>query len=374
MKPRILLAVSSLVCTVASRRRSERYTVNQSLSMTETRYQEVMNALAVVAASRGQNLPSYSLTTSGLANVTATVSMDATTTWAHAARNFSQQILNLAGKHTPELSWTLDPVADPTLLEGAWYACHWAIYGPPGDPTEYHKEYDLLRRPTYTDIIAYGVERDYHLGVFDEQHPIPCGWLGVGPHHCVPHGACYTAHCGDTYVWVMPDQVYHLSEFTLVLLDIATTVPAWYLQQKNQAIATVELGMPGSGRCHQEHDYRDLGRQRGYDARWLHKDCRSTVCRTGSRRCHRAESFRRLARDRKIDVVALSSSAGLRATTTSTGRRGGTTSTGATGARRKATATRQSQFSPRTLAGAQRTFFRPKGISGRPIWRRGLVT
>jgi hypothetical protein len=246
MKPRILLAVSCLVCAGCVTAPLERYTVNQSLSMTETRYQEVMNALAVVAASRGQNLPSYSLTTSGLANVTATVSMDATTTWAHAARNFSQQILNLAGKHTPELSWTLDPVADPTLLEGAWYACHWAIYGPPGDPIEYQKEFDLLRRPTYRDIIGYGAERDYHLGVFDEQHQIPCGWLGVGPHHCVPHGACYIAHCGHTYVWVMPDQVYHLSEFTLVLLDIATTAPAWYLQQKQQATATVDLGMPGA--------------------------------------------------------------------------------------------------------------------------------
>jgi len=244
MKPRILLAVSCLVCAGCVTAPLERYTVNQSLSMTETRYQEVMNALAVVAASRGQNLPSYSLTTSGLANVTATVSMDATTTWAHAARNFSQQILNLAGKHTPELSWTLDPVADPTLLEGAWDACRWAIYGPPppSDPA-----YDLLRKPTIMDIVGYGgLERTYHLGVFNEQHQIPSGWLGVGPHHCVPRGACYTAHCGDTYVWVMPEQVYHLSEFTLVLLDIATTAPAWFQQQKQQATATVELGMPGS--------------------------------------------------------------------------------------------------------------------------------
>jgi hypothetical protein len=44
----------------------------------------------------------------------------------------------------------------------------------------------------------------------------------------------------------MPEQMYHLSEFTLVLLDIATIVPSWFQQQKNQATASVDLGMPGS--------------------------------------------------------------------------------------------------------------------------------
>jgi hypothetical protein len=208
------------------------------------RNQEVMNALATVAHNRGI-LPSYSITSTGFSNVTHTVSMDATTQWTRAARNFSQQVLNVLGKHTPELSWTLDPVADPVLLAGAWDACHWAIFGPfpEGDPG-----YELLRQPKISDIVDCKAEsnRQYHLGAFDELHPIPYGWLGVGPRACVPRGACYTAHCGDTYVWVMPDQLYHLSEFTLVLLDIATIAPAWYQQQKQQATASVDLGMPGS--------------------------------------------------------------------------------------------------------------------------------
>jgi hypothetical protein len=245
MKRRAPFAMIALACVGCVTAPLERYTLNQSLSMTEMRYQEVMNALAVVAANHGENLPSYALTTSGLANVTATVSMQETTTWARAAHNFSQQLLNLAGKHTPELNWTLDPVADPTLLEGAWYACRWAIYGPlpPGD-----RGYELLRKPTITDIVGYGgTERTYHLGVFDEQHPIPSGWLGVGPRGCVPRGACYTSRCGETYTWVMPGHEEQLAAFTLVLLDIATTAPAWFQQQKQQATATVELGMPGSG-------------------------------------------------------------------------------------------------------------------------------
>jgi hypothetical protein len=243
MKRQFLVAVAVVVlcggCVTAP---LERYTLNQSLSTTEMRYQEVLNALAMVAHNRG-NLPSYSLTSGGVANVTATVSLEATTTWNRALNGFAQQVLTLAGKHTPELQWTLDPVADPTLLTGAWYACVWAIDGPLPEGTP---GYELLRKPTITDMVGYGATRQYHLGIVDDQHTIPCGWLCVGPRHCVPHGACYTAHCGDTYVSVMPGHLQDLSEFTLVLLDIATIAPTWLAQQKQQAVATVELTLPGS--------------------------------------------------------------------------------------------------------------------------------
>jgi hypothetical protein len=245
MRRRISLALSTMLCVGCVTAPLERNALNQSLSTSEMRYQEVMNALAVVAHNRG-TLPSYSVTSTGFSNVTHTVSMQATTSWTRAAHDFGQQFLNVLGKHTPELNWTLDPVADPVLLPAAWYTCHWATFGPPADPIEYQKEYELLRKPTIMDIVGCGAERGYHLGVFDEQHPIPTGWLGVGTRSCVPRGACYSAHCGDTYVWVMPDKFYHLSEFTLVLLDIATIAPAWYVQQKQQATATVDLGMPGA--------------------------------------------------------------------------------------------------------------------------------
>jgi hypothetical protein len=252
MRRAFLFAVMALVCGGCVTAPLERYTLNQSLSTTEMRYQEVMNALAVVAANQG-TLPSYSLDTGGVANVSQSVSMQATTTWARAAHNFSQQLFNVLGKHSPDLSWTLDPVAEPVLLTGAWYACRWAIYGPPPVGTEdYQKQYDLLRKPEITDIVGChpedpnGITRTYHLGVLDDQHPIPSGWLGVGPHHCVPHGACYKAHCGDTYVWIMPEGLQQLSEFTLVLLDIATTDPTWLAQQKQQATVSVDLALPGA--------------------------------------------------------------------------------------------------------------------------------
>ncbi len=158
----------------------------------------------------------------------------------------------MGGRHSPDLSWTLDPVAEPYLLAGAWYACRWAIFGPPADRDEYQREYDLLRKPVPMDIVGChtddpaGTRQKYHLGVLVQNNSIPSGWLGVGPRSCVPHGACYTAHCGHTYVWAMPDQMSNLSEFTLVLLDIATIDTTWLAQQKLQATVGVELTLPGS--------------------------------------------------------------------------------------------------------------------------------
>jgi hypothetical protein len=147
-------------------------------------------------------------------------------------------MLSLTGKHSPDLSWTLNPVAEQPLLEDAWYACQWALYGPFAPGT---KQFERLRYPTYEDIVGCSqtVPRQYHLAMLDEYCQIPCGWLGVGQ-HCAPHGACYQAHCGETFVWVMPENLPSLSEFTLVLLDIATIDPSWLALQLQQPVVSVQ--------------------------------------------------------------------------------------------------------------------------------------
>ena len=47
-------------------------------------------------------------------------------------------------------------------------------------------------------------------------------WLGVGRKCDVPRTACYVGRCGDVYVWVAPENLDHLSRFTLAVLDMAT--------------------------------------------------------------------------------------------------------------------------------------------------------
>jgi uncharacterized membrane protein YgcG len=45
------------------------------------------------------------------------------------------------------------------------------------------------------------------------------GWYCVGQRRDVPRAACYVGHHCDTYVWVMPDQLEGLNNFTLAILD-----------------------------------------------------------------------------------------------------------------------------------------------------------
>jgi hypothetical protein len=38
----------------------------------------------------------------------------------------------------------------------------------------------------------------------------------------VPHSACYKAHCGDTWIWIMPEHAEAFAQFVLAFQDIAT--------------------------------------------------------------------------------------------------------------------------------------------------------
>ncbi len=228
----------------------EHYTLHQSLSVADMRYQEVMNVLATVAANQG-TLPSYALAVSGVANVTASVTLESTTDWTRAAHNFASQVLSVGGNHNPDLSWTLDPVAEPPLLAGAWYACRWAIWGPPSDPDEFKREYNLLRKPEidrYRRLPSRGPERNQQdVSPGRDGRPAPDSLrLAVHRRPLPAARRCYQAHCGDTYVWVTPEGLQGLSEFTLVLVDIATTDPSWLAQQKQQATVSVDLSLPGA--------------------------------------------------------------------------------------------------------------------------------
>ncbi len=81
------------------------YTINQSLSVADMRYQEVMNALATVAANPG-TLPSYSITANGVANVTGAVSAESMTDWTRAAAQFRPTSIQRGG--TPQPRFKLD--------------------------------------------------------------------------------------------------------------------------------------------------------------------------------------------------------------------------------------------------------------------------
>ena len=109
MKRLLLTVLALLFCTGCTTTALKRRTINQSLSLSDAQYQEIMDNLAIVAANPG-TIPSFATFSSGLVNVTNTYGFDPTTKWSNT--NFTNQALNLAGKHTPDQQWTIAPVAE----------------------------------------------------------------------------------------------------------------------------------------------------------------------------------------------------------------------------------------------------------------------
>ena len=50
------------------------------------------------------------------------------------------------------------------------------------------------------------------------------GWFHVGRKWDVPKGACYVGKCGDRYVWVEPDGLDALTEFTLTVMKLSSLI------------------------------------------------------------------------------------------------------------------------------------------------------
>jgi hypothetical protein len=203
------LAVASAGCTATS---LERNTVNQIQTAADYRYQATLHALAMVAADPG-TLPSFSLLSNGVTSVSDTGVANSVTTWTGSPVRFAFEALAFTGSHSPQIQWTVDPVADDTQLEAMRCACRWVLEGPQSlDEDCLHilddPEADLTPGP--------------HFGVAERLVRLPEHWLGVGRACDVPRGACYQDHCGNKYVWVTPDGTEGLANFTLVLQDIAT--------------------------------------------------------------------------------------------------------------------------------------------------------
>ena len=60
--------------------------------------------------------------------------------------------------------------------------------------------------------------------IIDELETIHPGWYHVGRKHDVPKNACYVAHHKNVYVWVAPEEVNELTEFTLSVLEMASAI------------------------------------------------------------------------------------------------------------------------------------------------------
>jgi hypothetical protein len=199
------------------------------------RYREVLDTLALLADNPGI-LPSFAVPEGGVATVTDMAQVESMTLWDRAIKGFSKETLALLGRHNPDEQWTLDAVVSAPHLEALHYACLWALSGPPPPDSP---AMALLSAPRLGDVSGF------HFDVACQLAAIPPGWLHFGSRRDVPRNACYKANHRDKYLWVTPDGMEGLSEFTLVLLDIATVDPGSLVPQ--QPMATVDLEIAGFG-------------------------------------------------------------------------------------------------------------------------------
>jgi hypothetical protein len=205
-----LLACGLAGCTMVS---LERHTVAQTDSAVDLRYREVMDNLALVADDPS-TLPSYSSIFSGTVSVQDQGQLLSTITWPFSA---GSQVVDPSFNRQISQNWTLDPIMIPEKLEAIRAACQWAVGG---RDSVYEDSWDLLIGP---EEAKPGIGR--HFGVKKKLEKLPDGWLRIGSRRDVPACACYRAHCGRAWVWVMPEDMKALADFTLIIQDIAR-VPA----------------------------------------------------------------------------------------------------------------------------------------------------
>jgi hypothetical protein len=216
----------------------DRHATSQAESATRLRYEEVLDNLALIANSE-ESLPAYSSIFTCLVQLNDTGQLMSTTIWQYIRlaplfaaikakagftgvkqQGFMSQAANPQLMRQVLQNWSLDPVIVPEKLEAMRSACRWVVYGPERLGLE---EMSLLKGPDQPligpDPPPPGPNR--HFNVADRLARLPSGWLHVGCLIEVPPGACYKAHCGGTWVWVMPEGRRGLADFTLVLHNIA---------------------------------------------------------------------------------------------------------------------------------------------------------
>jgi hypothetical protein len=222
MKYSMPILIYVIMCTGCTTAALSRHTLSQEKTPTDIRYQEVMNNLALIASDPFA-LPAYSSIYSGSAEVTDTAQVVSTSTIGAgvAGEVFSPQYTRAVLGN-----WTLDPINVPEKLEAIRCACQWAVYGRDFASKNGAEILDgpPELNPLGTNYYFYssnGRRIWRHFGVAEKLAKLPEGWLRCGSLAEVPPKACYKAHYGKTWVWVMPEHTEYLADFTLVLQNIA---------------------------------------------------------------------------------------------------------------------------------------------------------
>jgi hypothetical protein len=195
------------------------HTLRTSATLTDLNYQQVLNNLALFVANPSA-MPSVAVINAGTVTVADQKALGANATYAPTL-TFEQQagsglpilslLLNPSGSRNLTENWSLLPVTDIDNLRRIRCAFQLVVLDG-GQTTDCDNCVELLRR--------------FYLGETDRLDcMLPRGWYHTGCQKDVPRGACYRAHYGDTWVWVLPDGLEGLTRFTMTVIDLATGKP-----------------------------------------------------------------------------------------------------------------------------------------------------
>jgi hypothetical protein len=216
-------AVLPLLLTGCTSVALERHTLSQVRTVTDMRFQQVMDDLAATAADPAV-LPAYAPIGEGISLLQDTFILDPKTLWQRMTfKGFAAETVGLTWQRQPQPQWTVDPASEPPELQALHCACLWAVYGPP--PPDSPSACILTR-----------------FQVIDALRSLPPCWLGCGKCEDVPANALYRAHCRGTWIWVTPDGMAGLSAFTLIIQDIATVSISSLDRQAPAVTVAVKFG------------------------------------------------------------------------------------------------------------------------------------
>lgn len=192
--------VAALSAPGCAHRQLRESTLRQATTITELRYGQVLDNLAMAAA-HPDVLPYFAIVADGTAQVQNNAGGTGTLEWDPFG--LKAETLTLTGSHTVVEQWGLDPTKDPERLEAMRCAYRYVSRGPGDDCS------DCL-------------ERLHHFKLDQKIAAIPPGFFHAGYARDVPKHACYVGKYHHKCVWVTADGVEALTRLTPVILDIAT--------------------------------------------------------------------------------------------------------------------------------------------------------
>jgi hypothetical protein len=264
---RVILAVALVCATGCTTGRLRQRTINQGSTLPELQYQQVLNNLALFAANPA-SLPWHVNLREGTTQITDSVTAGSLVDLGPPAVTQPQ----IFGSRTAVAQWGMSPVIDATelrLLRIAYRRAHGLAEMPDPefldelahelkdqlatnsdlrDETElfFERQSRVTQNPRARDArmtttndasfcsdagspdpdrspLARNVCRKID-AIQRDLARIGPGWFHVGQKRDVPKVACYVGKCGDRYVWVEPDGVESLTEFTLTVLKLSSLI------------------------------------------------------------------------------------------------------------------------------------------------------